>query len=418
MLRRLVVYLVKLFDFPTCVEELSDGRPFAQIPTANVWRSLFAMFVLRLGSLNALEQELRRPHRLSRFVGKRRPSADTIGYSLERFDVDAVRVMLGKLNRRAWRGKAVHFRPGEDHRVVAIDGHELWSSEHRCCEKCLKRDVEINGPEGKHTVVQYYHRVVVAQWVGVKPPGILDLEPIEPGEGEVVAARRLVKRLLERYSRLIDVFVADAIYLEAPFFALVMDARKHLVVTMKQEARDLFRDAEQLRQSVHPQAFTAGRRKCRLWDLPGMTTFTTLGRPVRVVWAIEREERMEWRGKEKRRVTEEKTWIWVTDTSAQTVSAKRIWRWGHDRWDIENRGFNELSNLWAMNHCYVHEPTAIVVVLLTLAMAFLLTYLFYERNLKPDCRARMTRKAMVTRLLEDLALQGEGSLWDPDGSTG
>lgn len=418
MLARFTAYLVKLFDFSTSIEELDDRRPFAQVPTRNIWRSVFAMFVLRLGSLNALEQELRRPGRLARFVGKRRPSADTIGYCLKRFDVDSVRAMLSKANRRAWRCKAIHFRNGENQRVVSIDGHESWSSEHRCCEKCLQRDVEIQGPEGKRTVVQYYHRVVVAQWVGVTPPGIIDLELIEPGEGEVVAARRLVQRILKAHPRLIDVIVADAIYLEAPFFKLVMDAGMHLIVTMRQEARDLFQDASQLRRSVRPQVFTQGRTKCQLWDLPGLTTFTTLGRPVRVVWAVEVGERTERRGNKKIEVTDEKTWIWVTDMPPEKTSARRIWRWGHDRWDIENRCFNELSTLWGMDHCYVHEPTAIIVLLLTLAMAFLLTYLFYERNLKPECRAGMTRTAMAARVREDLALPGDGSFWDSDAPGG
>ena len=36
--------------------------------------------------------------------------------------------------------------------------------------------------------------------------------------------------------------------------------------------------------------------------------------------------------------------------------------------------------------------------------------LFYERNLKPECRAEMTRKAMAARLMEGLALAGDGSL--------
>lgn len=36
------------------------------------------------------------------------------------------------------------------------------------------------------TVTQYYHRVrvVVAQWIGVTPPGILDVERVRPGEGK------------------------------------------------------------------------------------------------------------------------------------------------------------------------------------------------------------------------------------------
>jgi hypothetical protein len=54
-------------------------------------------------------------------------------------------------------------------------------------------------------VLHDYHRVVVAQWIGVTPPAILDIERIGPGEGELTAARRLLERILRQHSRLIDV---------------------------------------------------------------------------------------------------------------------------------------------------------------------------------------------------------------------
>jgi hypothetical protein len=36
-------------------------------------------------------------------------------------------------------------------------------------------------------------------------------------------------------------------------------------------------------------------------------------------------------------------------------------------------GFNELATLWSMDHCFIHHPRAIKVLLLALAAAFLLT---------------------------------------------
>ncbi len=70
----------------------------------------------------------------------------------------------------------------------------------------------------------------------------------------------------------------------------------------------------------------------------------------------------------------------LTDFRAPPV---KIQRWGHDRWDIENRGFNELTALWHMDHYFIHDISAIETLLLTLALAFATTYLFYERNLTP-----------------------------------
>ena len=213
MLRRFVAYLEKIFEFSRHVGTLEDERIGAQIPTASLWQSLFWMFVLRIRSFNALEQDLRLPKRWEKLAGRRRPSADALGYGLGKFDVDSVRDLLQHHQRTAWRQKAIHGRPAEGMRIVALDGHELFWSTARCCPECRVRDVEVKD----RTVRQYYHQVVVAQWVGVTPPGILDVEPIRPGEGEVVAAGRLWERIVRDYGRLIDVVSVDAIYLEGPF---------------------------------------------------------------------------------------------------------------------------------------------------------------------------------------------------------
>jgi hypothetical protein len=398
MLRRFVVYLEKIFEFTRHVATLADERIGAQIPTRGLWMSLFWMFVLRIKSFNALEQDLRVPNRWEKLAGRRRPSADTLGYALCKFCVEPVRKLLKQCNQTAWRKKAIKGEGKLLRRVIAIDGHELFWSTARCCSECSVRDVEVKGRTGRKTVRQYYHRVVVAQWIGVTPPGILDLEPIGPGEGEVVAAGRLWDRLVREYDRLMDVVSADAIYLEAPFLKKVRKAGKDFVVVMKQEARDLYQDADQLRQVQAPKVIEERRKVSRVWDLSDLKTFSTFGQPVRVVWAEERTQQPKIVGGKKQTVVEESTWVWVTSLSAAQAGAAVIQRWGHLRWDLENRGFNELVNLWAMDHCFIHDPRAIEVILLTLALAFLTTYLFYARNLKQEVRDAFTRSALADEM--------------------
>ena len=48
---------------------------------------------------------------------------------------------------------------------------------------------------------------------------------------------------------------------------------------------------------------------------------------------------------------------------------------------------------------------------LALAAAFLLTYLFYERNLKPGAHRPGTRLALAARLREEFALLSRAPLW-------
>jgi hypothetical protein len=414
LLRRFAAYLERRFGLRALVGGLHDGRLLPQIPTRAIWLSVFGMYVLRLRSFNALEQELRLSRRWEAWVGARKPSADTIGRVFASMSAEETRQILSAVLHGAWRSKAIHSRPGESYRVVAVDGHEIGASRARCCPQCLVREIKL----ATGAVLEYYHRFVVAQWVGVTPPAILDLEPVGPGEGEVPAARRLLRRSLRQHSRLIDVICADALYLEAPFLEQVLDAGKHVVIVMKQERRDLFQDAERLRSLVAPQLLVDGPRTTRLWDIPNLSSFTTLDRAVRVVWAEEQTRKRKIVGGKLTDILEEKTWVWVTDLPCATVPATKIQRWGHDRWDLENRGFNELVTLWHMDHYFIHDINAIETLLLTLAIAFVTTYLFHERNLRASARRHLTRLALAARMADDLTLLGGASAWsllEPSG---
>jgi hypothetical protein len=79
LLRRFAAYLERRFGLRALVGGLHDGRLLPQIPTRAIWLSVFGMHVLRLRSLNALEQELRLSRRWEAWVGARKPRADTIG---------------------------------------------------------------------------------------------------------------------------------------------------------------------------------------------------------------------------------------------------------------------------------------------------------------------------------------------------
>jgi len=52
----------------------------------------------------------------------------------------------------------------------------------------------------------------------------LDIELIRPGEGEVIAAKRLLERVLQRYGRFFDAVIGDALYLEAPLLPFSISA--------------------------------------------------------------------------------------------------------------------------------------------------------------------------------------------------
>ena len=61
-------------------------------------------------------------------------------------------------------------------------------------------------------------------------------------------------------------------------------------------------------------------------------------------------------------------------------------RLGHDRWTIENQGFNETSNRWHADHVYKHQANAMLVFWLLTMLACNIFTIFYRRNLKPAVR--------------------------------
>jgi len=71
MMARFLKYAEKVYQIGEKIAELTDARRQAQIPTPAVWTSAFFMAATHLGSLNAMEEELRKPKRLDGLVGPR-----------------------------------------------------------------------------------------------------------------------------------------------------------------------------------------------------------------------------------------------------------------------------------------------------------------------------------------------------------
>ena len=79
-------------------------------------------------------------------------------------------------------------------------------------------------------------------------------------------------------------------------------------------------------------------------------------------------------------------WVWATTLPSAQVSTERCVAFGHQRWDIENQGFNELVNGWHADHIYKHDPTAMECFLLRTFLSFILYHAFLFLNLKPALR--------------------------------
>ncbi|MDP2865092.1 MAG: hypothetical protein Q8O90_02500 [Elusimicrobiota bacterium] len=409
-MRRLAKYLDKVWGFGKLVQLLKDGRKSPSVPTASVFLGLFGMFMLRLGSINQLASQFKIPGRWERWVGRITPSGDTIAYALDRIDLELLRKMLWAIAILCKRKKIFKRVYPDIHWVAALDGIETYKSQKKDdCENCLSRRISVND----EYVAEYYHRYVVLQMVGVTPAVFLDVEALKPGETETAAGGRLLERFLERHPRFLDVITLDAFYLQAPFVKKLLKYGLHLVMVLKQENRDLYQDVLGLCAGVPAKVTIAGTEEIRFWDLGAMQTWTQLGREVRVVRSIEKgvtgkkRKNGDWNFQE-----ETKDWLWcvVSPEGGGKPEGELIAKWGHARWDEETRGFCELTQHWHLDHCYRHNANAMLACMIILFLAFTLTTIFFQRNLKGVWK-NLARVTLSRLLADDLVLPYDGSFW-------
>ena len=400
----------RLFDRLEAVPDPRDPRR-TRIPLPAVLLAVLCLFWLDLRSLHALDDHLRhRPslRRVLALAGWHGAIADdTFADALSRLDWTTVRAFLhfqSKREMKRWgagryldcdlgaRLKAVGAGHLAAKALVAIDGHDLFASERRCCPDCRVRQVtrKRNGQLVK--VTEYFHAAVVAHWVGAHPAMVLDFEPIRPGEGELTAAYRLVERLGRVFASSIGILVADALYDGEPFRRLAQQVGYDVVHRQKNELIDPGRSARRTLDRQDPQRqrphgrHREGKRRYAAWDVPAD------GR----------------RYVEVHRTNDDKVHVGACMTSlpARRAPAIAVAMIMETRWWIENTGFHELAGAWSFDRAFVHagRPKAAWAFVALALTAFNAFQAYIYRNLKLDPqRPERSLVALRRDLFETLA---------------
>jgi hypothetical protein len=421
-------YLNKVFDFRHAIQSLADSRHQPEISPQSVFLAVFHSFVFRLPSFQQLEADLAEPDFQRRIGAERSFRDDVLRYSLCGFDLDRLEHMLVDVNRRLKRNKAFEEGRVQGRIVAALDGIEVLSSYSRCCETCLERRVTTLGEDDKPVErIQYYHRAVGCQIVSAPVKPLLAVEWLQPGEGEDTAALRLLAQLPALYgSRFFDILLLDSLYAQAPVLQLAGQIGWDVVITLKQEKRDLYQSAMRLFQSRPPdsgfrQAQGGASTEVHLWETDGLPFTQDHPQPVRVLRAEETLTEPQLRQGERTAQTTSHHWVWITTLEAPAFSAKTVWQLGHLRWKNENNGWNDLTQNWALKHGFLHackhrprKPSAsgqrqpvpnygLAAVTLILCLAFALSSAFTLLH------SKIFRLYPLTRL--EVARQLYRSLW-------
>lgn len=312
------------------------------------------------------------------------PSADTVGRVFSKISGNEIRQILKGLYGKLKRNKALRPAIGNKFALI-IDGHESSCSYLRSCPKCLKRTLRTD----KGGRVQYYHRYVLAMLWCDKFYLPLDLEPQLPGEDEVSCARRLLKRVMLNYPRAFDLILADGLYARAPFFKFALKHGKHVIAVLKDERRDLLKDAQGLFKKEESVTYAFGQSELRCQDLERFSSWSQLDRDVRVVRSVETKYcRRQDTGKLHFETSE---WVWAGTISKEKLPTQEFVKLAHGRWKIENNGFNELVNYWHADHIYRHSPAAIEAFWLLTSLAFILFHAFIGLNIKRELRDKYSK---------------------------
>ena len=361
------------------LDTVHDTRRRPQISTRTIVRAVVVMFLSRRGSLNALEQT--KPSSFWRgWLGQAMPSADSIGRICGLMDLADVRALSHEIYTRLKRMKALE-PPAHGLMLAVIDGHETTASRKRRCAECSQRTVHTQAGD----VVEYYHRYAVLRLVGRDLSLMLDAEPVGPGEDELAASRRLLERVLKTYPRAFDVVAGDALYANTEWFKFVVAQGKHALAVLKDNRPNLVQDARTL-FGVLPASTdeSIGKRRRRCWDSEDFTSWPEMAPQVRVVRSLETWTVRRQLDNREEELTSD--WMWATTLPKSRISTRAVVSVGHDRWTIENQGFNELVNRWHADHVYRHEPTALLVFFLFALLCLNVFVAFYYRNLKPAVR--------------------------------
>jgi hypothetical protein len=397
--------------------EVEDGRDArrTRVPLAGILLAFTAGLSLGIGSMQGIEDRLRRSQGFARLLGRigcrDTFCDDTMRDGISWLDWRQLRALLYvQAKREMARWGAGRYRESELARrlaavgqshlaakvVVAIDGHELFCGEgHGGCADCKVRWKEVK--RGKHfteLVPEFYHQIVVAHWIGTHPALVLDFEPMLPGEGEWTAAARLVPRLKEVYGERIGILVADALYDHEPFRACVREAGYHSVVRHKDPRRQPGGDGKARLNKRDPNRenplvrFTGARgRHYEVWEEEEVSG----GR--RYIEVLCPDDPGAGGG-------------CVTSLPKSAAHAAAIGLLMEGRWWIENACFHETAKQWHLDRAFVHKgrPIAVWAIVALVFIAFNLwqAYVYRELRIAPERPAR-THRQLRFDLWESLA---------------
>jgi hypothetical protein len=365
-------FLFEQFQLHRYFHQPGDGRPQPSLPPAVLLWALVIGTVLRKNSHHGIEALAHSPARSSLKIS-RKFGNDALAYFTERLDPAPLRQALAGVLRQAKRNKAFDrsFWIG-----LILDGTGVARCTRRACPHCLpvkNKDQEVSS---------YHHKFSLGCVTagGLVLP--LDVEPQPPGQGELTASRRLLRRMVQELGpRFAQYVVWDSLYANAPALHEANDLGLYVATPLKDNLPTLYAQAQaRFENTPAHRVFEKKKTRVELWDADDFDPWDQLRWvSVRVL-----RYRVQYPSGE---VGEG---YWLTDIPISRLSSPSLYHLCQGRWGIENHGFNDAKNRYGLEHITHHHDNSLLIHWLLICLALAAERLFRLRYLHRGSHTPMT----------------------------
>lgn len=373
---------------------MPDGRLYPYHPGKKIFDAVFLGAACQFRSMHRIETECQRGGVLSKRIGPL--SENALAYALERYDSQAVFRLGCQVARQLKRNGVFCSEWSRGLVVAAVDGIEICSSFARFCDHCMERKVtHLVGGEPREEI-QYYHRICAVTVVSSAFPIPLGIRFQKNGENEVACSLDLLRELREELgSRFLDVLVADALYLQAPFVKEIEGLGLEWVINLKENQPELLTESERVISTVAAEKMDE-HPELRLWHAPEIY-WPVADRTLRVVKTVrqqavkhlrvQRDEQGEKRAV-KEAVVKPSTNFYASNLELGSVPAVFIHQLGRSRWIIDTTVFQTMTTDTHLKRPSVHQDRGKALIVLTMirVLAYTLTLAFFFRQVRSHFR--------------------------------
>jgi hypothetical protein len=339
----------------------------ASIRLQDIFMSAIAIFQFKYPSLLSLDQGRTKKEiqNLKTMFNIRQIPSDTgMREVLDEVAPATIQGLFGKLLSEVSKsGKLDHYKVFGDYLLCPMDGVEFFSSSAVHCDCCQQKKLR----DGR---ICYSHAMLCA--VAVRPDEAvvlpLDCEPINKQDGalkndhELVAAKRLWKRLWERHPEWKFLHTGDALFANGPMIREIVGHGHSFLLNVKPDSHTtLFNhyNSPQHRHAYETYTISAKNEHISVRYCHNLPLNDSAG-DVRVNFLVATVTRKN---------GTKTTFSWVTDRKITVKNVLLIVRCGRSRWKIENETFNTLKNQgYNFEHNYGHGKKHLANLLATLMM--------------------------------------------------